>query len=56
MTTTSPLRSAPASACWPDDWLAVHLDVRNHMFETDLLGSSKPTKNLQASFGVTAFF
>jgi outer membrane beta-barrel protein len=38
------------------DWLAVHFDVRNHMFESDLLGSSKTTQNLQASFGLTAFF
>jgi outer membrane beta-barrel protein len=39
-----------------NDWLAVHFDVRNHMFESDLLGSSKTTQNLQASFGLTAFF
>jgi outer membrane beta-barrel protein len=38
------------------DWLAVHFDVRNHMFESDLLGSSKTTQNLQASVGLTAFF
>ena len=38
------------------DWLAVHLDVRNHMFESDLLGSNKTTQNLQASLGLTAFF
>jgi outer membrane beta-barrel protein len=39
-----------------NDWLAVHFDVRNHMFESDLLGSNKTTQNLQASFGLTAFF
>jgi outer membrane beta-barrel protein len=38
------------------DWLAVHFDVRNHMFESDLLGSNKTTQNLQASVGLTAFF
>jgi outer membrane beta-barrel protein len=38
------------------DWLALHLDVRNHMFESDLLGSNKTTQNLQVGFSVTAFF
>jgi outer membrane beta-barrel protein len=39
-----------------NDWIAVRFDVRNHMFESDLLGSNKTTQNLQASFGLTAFF
>ncbi len=39
-----------------NDWIAVHFDVRNHMFDSDLLGKSKLTQNLQASLGVTAFF
>ncbi len=39
-----------------NDWIAVHLDVRDHMFESDLLGENKLTQNLQVGFGVTAFF
>ncbi len=39
-----------------NDWIAVHLDARNLAFETDLLGESKLTHNLQFTFGVTAFF
>jgi len=39
-----------------NDWIALHLDVRNHMFESDLLGKNKVTQNLQVGFGVTAFF
>jgi outer membrane beta-barrel protein len=38
------------------DWLAVHLDVRDHMFESDLLGKNKTTQNLQVGLGFTAFF
>jgi outer membrane beta-barrel protein len=39
-----------------NDWLAVHLDVRDHMYEIDLLGSTKNTHNLETAFGVTGFF
>jgi outer membrane beta-barrel protein len=39
-----------------NDWVAVHFDVRNHMFDSDLLGESKLTQNLQVNLGVTAFF
>lgn len=39
-----------------NDWIAVHLDARNLAFETDLLGESKLTHNLQFTFGLTAFF
>jgi len=39
-----------------NDWIAVHFDVRNHMFDSDLLGESKLTQNLQVNLGVTAFF
>jgi outer membrane beta-barrel protein len=38
------------------DWLATHLDVRDQMFDSDLLGKSKLTQNLQFSLGLTAFF
>jgi outer membrane beta-barrel protein len=39
-----------------NDWLAVHLDARDHMFRSDLLGSSKVTQNLEFTVGLTAFF
>jgi outer membrane beta-barrel protein len=39
-----------------NDWIALHLDVRDHMFESDLLGENKITQNLQVAFSVTAFF
>jgi outer membrane beta-barrel protein len=38
------------------DWLAMHLDVRDHVFETDLFGVSKNVHNIEATLGLTAFF
>jgi outer membrane beta-barrel protein len=38
------------------DWLAVHLDTRDQMFDSDLLGKTKLTHNLQYGFSLTAFF
>ena len=38
------------------DWLAVHLDVRDHVFETDLTGRTKNVHNLEATLGFTTFF
>ena len=38
------------------DWLAGHLTVRDLAFDSDLLGKSKQTHNLQVVLGVTAFF
>lgn len=38
------------------DWLAVHIDVRDHVFATDLLGRDKATNNLEAHLGFTFFF
>ena len=39
-----------------NDWIAVHLGVRDHMFDSDLLGKDKLTQNLQFSISLTAFF
>ena len=39
-----------------NDWLAGHLDVRDHIFDIDLLGSNKTTHNLEVSTGLTVFF
>ena len=38
------------------DWLAVHLDARDHAFDSDLLGENKLTHNLEFTLGFTAFF
>jgi len=38
------------------DWLAVHFDVRDHIFEIDLLGVNKTTHNLETHMGATVFF
>jgi outer membrane beta-barrel protein len=40
----------------PLDWLAVHGDVRDHVFDIDLLGEEKTSHNLEATLGVTFFF
>lgn len=40
----------------PLDWLAVHADVRDHIFDLDLLGQEKTSHNIQANVGVTFFF
>jgi outer membrane beta-barrel protein len=38
------------------DWLAMHLDVRDHVFESDLFGVDKNVHNLEATLGLTTFF
>jgi outer membrane beta-barrel protein len=38
------------------DWLATHITVRDHMFSTDLLGSSKTTHNIEMTLSLTTFF
>ena len=39
-----------------NDWLAAHLDIRDQVFDIDLLGSNKTSHNLETSLGVTVFF
>ena len=38
------------------DWLSLHIDVRNHVFNIDILGEDKTSQNLEVTFGVSAFF
>jgi len=38
------------------DWLAVHLDMRDHVVEVDVLGANKTTHNFEATLSLTAFF
>lgn len=38
------------------DWIAVHIDMRDHVFEHDLLGEDQVVNNLEAHAGITFFF
>ena len=38
------------------DWLALHLGVRDHMFDSDLLGEEKTTHNIESFLSLTFFF
>jgi len=39
-----------------NDWLSLHIDLRDHLFKSDLLGTDKTTHNLEATLGLSAFF
>jgi outer membrane beta-barrel protein len=38
------------------DWLALRLEVRNHIFETSLTGRTKNVDNIGATLGLSFFF
>jgi outer membrane beta-barrel protein len=38
------------------DWLAMHIDMRDYVFDSDLLGQNKRTNNFEATVGLTVFF
>jgi outer membrane beta-barrel protein len=38
------------------DWLALRIDVRDHYFESDLLGSMEAKHNVEFTGGLTVFF
>jgi outer membrane beta-barrel protein len=38
------------------DWLAAHLDLRDHVLEVDVVGRNKRTHNYEATISLTAFF
>lgn len=40
----------------PKDWLAIHMDVRRHTFESDITGTSKVISNLEFSLGLSIYF
>ena len=40
----------------PLDWLAVHADFRDYIYDIDLLGQEKTSHNLEARIGVSFFF
>jgi len=39
-----------------NDWLALHIDFKDHIFDSDLLGTDKTTHNLEGTLGLSAFF
>ncbi len=39
-----------------NDWIALHLDFRDHIFESDVLGSDKTMHNLEGTTGISFFF
>jgi outer membrane beta-barrel protein len=40
----------------PTDWLAVHIDVQDLVFRSDVTGTEELKNNLQATIGATVFF
>ena len=40
----------------PTDWLSVRLDMRDHIFDNDILGVDKTTHNLEFTGALTVFF
>ncbi len=38
------------------DWLALRVDVRDHVFKSDLLGASETKHNIELTAGLTIFF
>ena len=38
------------------DWLAIHGDIRDHIFDMDLFGANQITNNIEVSLGATIFF
>ncbi len=38
------------------DWLALHMDVRDHIFDIDVTGEDKTTHNIEIDGGLTVFF
>ena len=40
----------------PSDWLAIHITVQDRVFQSDLLGVTKLTNNIEMRVGTTVFF
>ena len=41
---------------FPADWMALQVDVRDHVYSLDLLGKRQTTQNLELTGGLTFFF
>ena len=40
----------------PVDWLAVHITIRDYLFESDILGSQEIKNNFELTFGASVYF
>ncbi len=40
----------------PTDWLAIHIDMRDNIFKSDILGTSKTTNNFELHGSLTVYF
>lgn len=40
----------------PTDWLAIHIGVQDRVFDTDILGETKVTNNIETLLSATVFF
>lgn len=40
----------------PTDWLAFRIEMRDHLFESDLLGKKKVTNNFELTAGLSVYF
>lgn len=40
----------------PADWFAVRVEMRDHLFESDILGSNKMTQNFELTLGLAVYF
>ena len=40
----------------PVDWIALHLTMRDHLFESDILGSKEIKNNFELTLGVSVYF
>lgn len=40
----------------PVDWLALHLTMRDHLFESDILGAKEIKNNFELTFGMSVYF
>ncbi len=39
-----------------NDWMTLHVDFKDHIFDSDLLGTDKTTHNLEGTAGLSLFF
>lgn len=40
----------------PADWLALHVTVRDYIFDSDVLGTNKQTHNFELTAGISVYF
>ncbi|HKQ31002.1 MAG TPA: outer membrane beta-barrel domain-containing protein, partial [Burkholderiales bacterium] len=40
----------------PADWLSLRIEMRDHIFDQDILGKNKQTHNFEFTFGLSVYF